>query len=182
MLCVAGDTANTCDLPNAKYSASGRTPRDTRRHSTELFGHLDNVVGLERELTAKKVGDALKVAVAPKDGYGEHDLRGRGKVPRNSFPDDMEIEAGMQFAGEGDNGEQHVVWIAEIAADHVVIDQNHPLAGKTLHFDVKVDSVRLATKDELAHGHAHGAHGHGHDHEHGAHGHDHGTHGHGHHH
>ncbi len=138
-----------------------------------LHGHGNIVVGLERELTAKKVGDALKVAVAPKDGYGEHNPLGRGKVPRDSFPEDVEIEEGMQFAGEGDNGEQHVVWIAEIAADHVVIDQNHPLAGKTLHFDVKVDSVRLATKDELAHGHAHGVHGHGHDHEHGAHGHGH---------
>jgi len=132
-----------------------------------LHGHGNIVIGLERELTAKKVGDALKVAVAPKDGYGEHNPLGRGKVPRDSFPKDMELEVGMQFSGEGDKDEPHVVWIAEIAPDHVVIDQNHPLAGKTLHFDVKVDSVRPATKEELEHGHAHGAHGH--DHEHGHH-------------
>jgi FKBP-type peptidyl-prolyl cis-trans isomerase SlyD len=127
-----------------------------------LHGHGNIVPGLERVLTGKKVGDALKVSVAPKDGYGEHDPRGRGKVPRSSFPDDMEIEPGMQFAGEGPGGEQHVVWIAAVEKDHVVIDQNHPLAGRTLHFDVSVATVRAATTDELAHGHAHGAHGHHH--------------------
>jgi FKBP-type peptidyl-prolyl cis-trans isomerase SlyD len=149
-----------------------------------LHGHGNIVPGLEKELAGKKAGDALKVRVAPKDGYGEHDPRGRGKVPRDSFPDDIELEPGMQFSGEGANGEEHVVWIAAVEKDHVVVDQNHPLAGQTLHFDVKIETVRPATSEELAHGHVHGVHGHGHDHEHGAHGHGHdhepGAHGHGH--
>ncbi len=153
-------------------SSSGSDPLEY------LHGHGNIVPGLERELAGKKVGDALKVHVAPKDGYGEHDPRGRGKVPRDSFPDDMELEPGMQFSGDGPNGEDHVVWIAEVAKDHVVIDQNHPLAGQTLHFDVKIETVRPATKEELEHGHAHGVHGHGHDHGDHGHGHEHGAHGH----
>ena len=167
----------TDDQGSVIDSSSGGLPLEY------LHGHGNIVPGLERELTGKKVGDAMKVDVAPKDGYGEHDPRGRGKVPRSSFPEDMEIEAGMQFSGEGPNGDDHVVWIAAVEADHVVIDQNHPLAGQTLHFDVKIETVRPATKEELEHGHAHGVHGHGHDHEHGSHGHghEHGAHGHHHH-
>lgn len=147
---LTGDDGSVID------SSSGGEPLEY------LHGHGNIVPGLERVLAGKRAGDALRVSVAPRDGYGEHDPRGRGKVPRNSFPDDMELEPGMQFAGEGPNGEQHVVWIAAVEGDHVVIDQNHPLAGQTLHFDVTVATVRSATKDELAHGHAHGAHGHHH--------------------
>jgi FKBP-type peptidyl-prolyl cis-trans isomerase SlyD len=54
--------------------------------------------------------------------------------------------------------------VREVRPETVVIDLNHPLAGKTLHFDVTIREVRAATADEIAHGHAHGPDGHGHDH------------------
>lgn len=146
----------TDDAGSVIDSSSGGEPLEY------LHGHGNIVPGLESQLAGRKVGDSLKVDVAPKDGYGEHDPRGRGRVPRSSFPDDMEIEPGMQFSGEGPNGEDHVVWVAAVEGDHVVVDQNHPLAGQTLHFQVKVETVRPATKEELAHGHVHGAHGHHH--------------------
>ena len=55
-------------------------------------------------------------------------------------------------------------WIAKLQGTTVVLDANHPLAGVTLHFSVKVDGMREATGDELKHGHAHGRDGHHHHH------------------
>ena len=71
----------------------------------------------------------------------------------------------MELTAEGPKGEPVPFVIREVKPETVVIDLNHPLAGKTLHFDVTVREVRAATDEERAHGHAHGPHGHGHDHE-----------------
>jgi FKBP-type peptidyl-prolyl cis-trans isomerase SlyD len=125
----------------------------------------DNIVpGLERALAGKTVGFVGKVSVKPEDGYGEREDVPLQKVPRAAFPADAEIEAGMQFFVEGPNDEHAPIWIAKVEGDHVFIDQQHPLAGKTLHFDVEVLAVRKATPNELSHGHPHGADGHDHHH------------------
>lgn len=127
-----------------------------------LHGHGNVVPGLERGLKGHSEGESLKVDVSPAEGYGEHDPRGLTRVPRDSFPDDMEIEPGMQFSGEDDKGEEQAIWIAAVEGDQIVIDRNHPLAGQTLHFEVTIQRVRNATREELSHGHVHGAHGHHH--------------------
>jgi FKBP-type peptidyl-prolyl cis-trans isomerase SlyD len=67
----------------------------------------------------------------------------------------------MRFHAEGEHG-MHVVTVTEVDADSVTVDANHPLAGQTLNFEVKVVDVRPATQQELSHGHVHGAHGHDH--------------------
>ncbi len=72
-----------------------------------------------------------------------------------------ELEVGMQFRAESPDGPR-VVTIVELVGDQVKVDGNHPLAGKTLHFDVNVVDVREATQQELDHGHVHGAGGHHH--------------------
>jgi FKBP-type peptidyl-prolyl cis-trans isomerase SlyD len=87
-------------------------------------------------------------------------------VPRDAFPDDVDLEVGMQFFAPGPRGKPIPVWVVKLAKDEVTIDHNHPLAGATLHFDVEVVAIRDATADELDHGHPHGPDGHGHDHDH----------------
>lgn len=128
-----------------------------------LHGEGQIVPGLEKELEGLGVGDSRKVVVSPENGYGEHDARGLQEVPRTAFPPDASIEVGETFGAHGPDGQPMPVTVRELKGDKVVIDLNHPLAGKTLHFDVTVREVRQATAEELEHGHAHGPGG-AHDH------------------
>jgi FKBP-type peptidyl-prolyl cis-trans isomerase SlyD len=124
-----------------------------------LHGVGQIVPGLERELEGLSEGDSRQVVVKPADGYGDHDPAGIQAVPRAAFPAGMDVKEGMQFGARAPDGSQVPVTVKKVEGDQVTIDANHPLAGKTLHFDVKVKSVRQATEEEMQHGHAHGAGG-----------------------
>jgi FKBP-type peptidyl-prolyl cis-trans isomerase SlyD len=125
-----------------------------------VHGSGSIIPGLENALAGKSAGDALKVTIPPVDGYGERDEELVQPVPRNRFPGGS-IEVGMRFHAQGSDGSQ-VVTVVAIDDANVTVDANHPLAGMTLAFDVKVLEVRDATADELEHGHVHGKGGHEH--------------------
>jgi FKBP-type peptidyl-prolyl cis-trans isomerase SlyD len=77
------------------------------------------------------------------------------EVPRSEFPDDMEIELGMEL-GVSDEDDNHQMAFVESFDDKTVrLDFNHPLAGAELHFNVKVVGLREPTSEELEHGHVH---------------------------
>lgn len=125
-----------------------------------LHGVGNLVPGLEKGLAGKGPGDQVKVKVAPQDGYGIYDEKLIQKVPRERFGADAELEVGMQFTTRGGHGQ--VFTVTSIADTEVTLDGNHPLAGATLNFEIKVVEVRAATKEELSHGHVHGHGGHHH--------------------
>jgi len=127
-----------------------------------LHGASNIIPGLENALTGKALGDELKVTVSPEDGYGERDDARLESVPREMFPADAKVEAGMQFHAEGPEGEMMTVTVAGVEGDMVAIDGNHPLAGVQLNFDVKIIEIRDASAEELEHGHVHGPGGHQH--------------------
>jgi FKBP-type peptidyl-prolyl cis-trans isomerase SlyD len=129
---------------------------------TYLHGEGEIVPGLEKALEGLDQGDARQVVVAPAQGYGEHDPSGVQKVPRGAFPPGFDPKVGMELTAQDQSGDEVPFVIRGVAGDEITIDLNHPLAGKTLHFDVKVVAVREATSEELEHGHAHGAHAHDH--------------------
>ncbi len=128
-----------------------------------LHGASNIIPGLENALTGKSAGDKMDVAVSAEEGYGEHDAEKTQNVPRNMFPDDVEIETGMQFHAQGPGGETLVVTVVKVEEDTVTVDGNHPLAGVELNFNVEVMDVRDASEEELQHGHVHGPDGHDHD-------------------
>jgi len=125
-----------------------------------LHGHGQIVDGLERELTGKGVGDTVQIRVTPEDGYGFHEEKLVIKVPREQL--DFEPEAGMVLLAQDPHGGSMPFKVVAVDQETVTLDGNHPLAGKSLNFDVKVVEVRQATEEELAHGHAHtpGSHHH----------------------
>ena len=127
-----------------------------------IHGEGQIVPGLERALEGLGSGDTRQVVVEPEDGYGVHDARGIQEVPRDSFPSDMEPQPGMELLAEGPDGQTLPIVIREVKPQAVVIDLNHPLAGRTLHFAITVRDVRAATAEELHHGHVHGPGGHSH--------------------
>lgn len=127
-----------------------------------LHGASNIIPGLESALAGKTSGEKMNVTVAPEEAYGERDDSRIEAVPRDMFPDDTEIEPGMQFHAEGPDGQAISIVVVGVEDDKVKIDGNHPLAGVELNFDVEVMEVRDATAEEIEHGHAHGPEGHSH--------------------
>jgi FKBP-type peptidyl-prolyl cis-trans isomerase SlyD len=112
------------------------------------FHGAGNIVpGLEKALAGRKVGDTLEVEVKPEEGYGPRNDALVQEVPRTAFQGVDRIEPGMQFHANSERGPL-LVTVVDVADDKVRIDGNHPLAGKTLHFDVKVADVREASEEE----------------------------------
>lgn len=126
-----------------------------------LHGAGNIVPGLEDALEGKKIGDSFKVSIPPTDGYGEKNDEMLQVVPKEMFQGVDNIEVGMQFHAQTDHGMQ-VISVTAVDGNNVTVDGNHPLAGQTLNFEVKVLEVRAATEEELEHGHVHGAGGHHH--------------------
>lgn len=127
-----------------------------------LHGFSNIIPGLEVELEGKAVGDELTVVVPPEKGYGERTPEMIQTLNRDQFNPEDPVEVGMQFHASGPDGQMIVVTIADVDGDDVTIDGNHPLAGITLSFNVKIIDVRDASEEEISHGHVHGPEGHDH--------------------
>ncbi len=118
------------------------------------MGHI--IPGLEHQLYDMKIGDSKKVVVAPKDGYGESDAEAFMDVPRDSFPPDVPMNVGVELELRDQSDHPVYARIESVDAANVRLNMNHPLAGKELHFDVKIADIRQATDEEISHGHVHG--------------------------
>lgn len=126
-----------------------------------LHGHQNIIPGLENALEGKKVGDELKVEVSAADAYGDYSEERVQQVPIEAFEGVENVEPGMAFTAQTEQGPVNII-ITEIEDDMATVDANHPLAGKALTFDVKIEEVRDASAEELEHGHVHGEGGHHH--------------------
>lgn len=120
-----------------------------------LQGRGNIIPGLERELAGLKIGDKKSVTVLPADGYGELEPDNFVDVPRSEFPAEIPLEIGTEIQVAMDDGSEDVAIISEIKDESIQLDFNHPLAGKTLKFDVTITDLRVATEEELEHGHVH---------------------------
>ncbi len=122
---------------------------------TYLHGGGSIISGLESALDGRTTGDVFQVTIQPAEGYGDINSEMIQTVPRSAFEGIENLEPGMPLQADDGNGNVHHVIVREVNDQEVTIDVNHPLAGKVLHFDVTVESVREAAPEELAHGHAH---------------------------
>ncbi|MEK6809953.1 MAG: peptidylprolyl isomerase [Nanoarchaeota archaeon] len=99
------------------------------------------IKGFEEAVLGMKNGEEKKIVIPAAEAYGEMKAELRKKVPRKQLPQDQEPKVGMILAVGLPNGQQFPARIVAVTADDVTIDLNHPLAGKTLHFKIKVVSV-----------------------------------------
>jgi len=104
-------------------------------------GRSEVVPGLESELEGMQVGDIKTVVVNPEQGYGPINEQAIVEVPIDRIPEDAR-EVGRQLQGSGPDGQAVYPVVKEVRADVVVLNFNHPLAGETLHFDVKIVSIQ----------------------------------------
>ncbi len=144
------------------FDADGNLIEKTDTPMTYLHGGYDGIfLPVEQALDGKRVGDAGRVRLEPEDAFGEYDAELVQIEPRSKFPDNLAV--GMQFEGRTDSsGDVLIYTVTDVADDEVVVDGNHPLAGRTLDFSCVVADVRTATAEEIQHGHVHGEHGHHH--------------------
>jgi FKBP-type peptidyl-prolyl cis-trans isomerase SlyD len=119
-----------------------------------LHGHRNIIPGLEAALVGKQAGDSAEVRVDPADGYGEPNPALEQIVPKDRFQGVEDLQPGMQFQANTDQGPVSVR-VVKVEGDEVTVDGNHPLAGKHLNFNVTIQEVRAATEEEIEHGHIH---------------------------
>ncbi|MBN1668763.1 MAG: peptidylprolyl isomerase [Anaerolineales bacterium] len=127
-----------------------------------LQGHGNIIAGLEEQIYGMAIGESRKITVTAENGYGDFDPEQVVEMPRDEFPKEIPLEAGVELEMKDEDGDLLIARITEVEDDFVVLDFNHPLAGQDLHFEVTVVDIRAATDEELEHGHVHGSEGHAH--------------------
>lgn len=127
-----------------------------------LHGHGNILPGLEDALAGLKGGDEITLTLPPEKAYGPHRPNAVQRVPvKHLASKHKRLLPGMLVKVNTEKGVKDAR-IAKVGKFMLDLDMNHPFAGKTLVFDIKISSVRAATADEIAHGHAHGEGGHHH--------------------
>ena len=126
-----------------------------------LHGHGGLLKGLELAMEGHQVGDKFDVTLSPEDAYGIVKDNAEQKIPMKHLQGAKKWKKGMVGVVHTEQGNKRVT-VVKPGKFMVVVDFNHPFAGKTLIFKVNVVDVREATSEEVAHGHAHGVGGHHH--------------------
>jgi len=95
------------------------------------------MIGLQKAVEGMKPGESKQFTVKPEEGYGKVDEKAFLEVGKRQVPPDA-LKIGVKLQGQNNKGQPFNGWVSEIKEETVVLDLNHPLAGKTLYFDVKV--------------------------------------------
>lgn len=124
-----------------------------------LHGGYDGIFPLvEEALHEKNIGDKIEVVLEPEDAFGEYEAELMRMEDKALFP--AEVEVGMMFEADDPDTEETLIFrVTDIQDDKLVVDANHPLAGRAVRFAATIKAIRAATEEELLHGHVHGADG-----------------------
>jgi FKBP-type peptidyl-prolyl cis-trans isomerase SlyD len=140
---------------------TGKLIEESREPMVYLHGGYDNTLPkIEQALEGKEPGAEVSLHLQPEDAFGVRDETLKRTISKKDFPPGVKV--GGQLEGTTDDGRPHVFHVMKIKGDQVLLDGNHPLAGKELKFQLKVVGVRKATEEEIAHRHVHGDGGHHH--------------------
>lgn len=126
-----------------------------------IFGESGLPEGFENNLNGLTTGDEFDFTIEPEDGYGEFDPEAIVELPKNLFQmedvdQDELLAVGNIIPMTNEEGQRLNGQVMEVGTDVVIMNFNHPLAGKSMHFEGKVHLIREATAQELDHGHVHG--------------------------
>ena len=133
-----------------------------------IYGVGQMISGFEANLEGKNTGDSYNFVLAPEEAYGPLDEEAIVEVPIENFSDDAGnvnrefLEVGAPINMTDEHGHHFTGMITDVKLNTVIVDFNHPMAGRHLHFSGEILEVRDATASELDHGHVHGPDGHHH--------------------
>ncbi len=113
------------------------------------------IPGLENALYGMKVGEKKTVVIEPDQAYGEYDDESTQVAKKDEFSEEIPLDVGTFLDLEDDEGEILSAQVIAEDGDTVTLDFNHPLAGKTLTFEITLSGLRKATPEELDHQHVH---------------------------
>jgi FKBP-type peptidyl-prolyl cis-trans isomerase 2 len=129
---VKVDYTGTLEDGTVFDTSDGKQPLEYESGSGQLIKGFDSaVVGMEK-------GEEKEITLKPEESYGEHNPQMIQKLPREQLPKDKEPKKGMALMLKSPDGKQFPARIAEVTDKEVELDLNHPLAGKTLKFKIKV--------------------------------------------
>lgn len=111
---------------------------------TYVQGQQQIIAGLEEQLSGLQAGQSTEVTVPPERAYGLPDPKAVQEVPRTAFQDPESLQKGGVVQGKTSSGQEFQASVVELDAEKVILDLNHPLAGKTLTFEVEVVDVEAA--------------------------------------
>jgi len=117
-------------------STKGKKPLEFKGGSHQV------VPGFEKAVMGMKVGEKKSFKLSPKEGYGMEKPDAIREIPKSKLPPGKELKEGMTLYAKGKSGQSLPVRIVKVKKDVVVINFNHPLAGRTLNFDVKVLEIK----------------------------------------
>jgi FKBP-type peptidyl-prolyl cis-trans isomerase SlyD len=156
---ITKDTAVT--IRYQVLDTTGKLLEASKAPSAYLHGGYGNTFAkIEAALEGQEAGYQTTVLLAAQDAFGERDEGLVTEIPKTQFPPGVKV--GGQIRGHSQDGREQVFNVVKIKGPVVLLDGNHPHAGKTLKFNLSVVSVRAASAEEIAHGHVHGEHGHQH--------------------
>lgn len=122
---------------------------DDHSHPIEFevgSGHV--VPGFDKAVEGMEKGEEKEFTLKPEEAYGERRNELQQKIPKKSLPEGQEPKPGMMLVATAPNGQQMPVKITEVDDENITVDLNHPLAGKTLIFKIKVVEVVEKTEDK----------------------------------
>lgn len=156
---IEKDTAVTLSYKVA--DAQGKLVEQSSAPMVYLHGGYGGTLPkIEAALQGQEPGYQTVLALDPQDAFGPRDEGMMRTIPRSQFPPGVKV--GGQLEGRGTDGREQIFNVVKIKGDTVILDANHPLAGKALRFTLKVTDVRAASEEEITHRHVHGEHGHHH--------------------
>jgi FKBP-type peptidyl-prolyl cis-trans isomerase SlyD len=139
----------------------GKPIEESKEPMVYLHGGYGNTLPkIEEALNGQTTGYKTTLELQPEDAFGLRDESLVQTISKKQFPPGVKV--GGQLEGRGDDGKTIVFTVVKIKGDTVLLDGNHPLAGKALRFSLAVTDVRAASAEEIAHKHVHGEHGHHH--------------------
>jgi FKBP-type peptidyl-prolyl cis-trans isomerase SlyD len=114
-----------------------------------LHGHNQIIPGFEKRVSGLSVGESITFEVEPDEGYGYREEEAKIDMPKADYPQGLPMVLGAELQMVNDDGDEIPGWLTEISDNQLTIDFNHPLANKTLHFEVEILDIREGTPEEI---------------------------------